>query len=82
LLAALALFLVYQATAYLLAAKPTFAPVADPGTATLAHNKGLLPIDFQIVLNRNVSAGAYSVTTDAPRLIANRNLDERQILEI
>jgi hypothetical protein len=82
-LAGLLLFLVYKATGYLLAAKPTFAAFSDPGAAGIADEKGILPLDFQLVLNPNVAGGAYSVKTDEVRLIRNADaLETRQILEI
>ena len=83
LLAVALLFLIYKATGYLFAAKPTFESFSDPGVAGLADKKGLLPIDFQLVLNPNVYAGDYSVATDAPRLITNADpLEDQEILEI
>ena len=82
LIAAVILFLIYQATGYLFAAKPTFAPFADPGVAAVAHEKGALPINFELVLDPNVSGGDYSVTTDQPRLVTNAPPEDRQILEI
>ena len=82
-LAGLLLFLVYKATGYLLAAKPTFAAFSDPGAAGVANEKGILPLDFQLVLNPNVAGGDYSVTTDEARLVRNTDaLETRQILEI
>ena len=83
LIAAGILFLVYQATAFLFATQPTFAPFADHGVAAVASAKGALPIDFELVLDRNVSAGDYSVTTDQPRLVTNApEPEDRQIIEI
>ena len=83
LIAAVVLFLIYQASAFLLAAQPTFAPFADHGVAAVAHEKGALPIDFELVLDRNVSGGDYSVTTNQARLITNSpDPEDRQIIEI
>ena len=83
LIAAAVLFLVYQASAFLFAAHPTFAPFADHGVAAVAHDKGALPIDFELVLDPNVSGGDYSVTTDQPQLVTNTpSRDDRQIIEI
>jgi hypothetical protein len=83
LIAAVILFLVYQASAFLFATQPTFAPFADHGVAAVAHKKGALPIDFELVLDPNVSGGDYSVTTDQPRLVTNApEPEDRQIIEI
>jgi hypothetical protein len=80
---AVILFLIYQASGFLFAARPTFAPFADQGVAAVAHERGALPIDFQLVLDRNVSGGDYSVTTDQPRLVTNApEPEDRQIIEI
>ena len=77
------LFLLFKATAYLFAAKPIFVAFSDPGIPGITNEKGLLPIDFQLVLNPNVSAGDYSVTSEAPHLIKNLDrLQNRQVLEI
>ena len=82
LLAALLLVSVFKASGYLFTAKPTFAAFSDPGVAT-AGNRKSLPLDFQLVLNPNISAGDYSVTSEAPQLITDRNrLGDRQVLEI
>jgi hypothetical protein len=83
LLAALILFLIYQASGLLFVARPTFAAFSDPGVSALDERVPSLPIDFQLVLNRNVSTGAYAVETDEPSLVKNADhLEERQILEI
>jgi len=83
LLAAVLLLLLFKATGYLFAAKPTFTAVSDPGVAGISNQKGLLPLDFQLVLNPNVSAGDYSVTSEASQLITNTDrLESRQVLEI
>lgn len=83
LIAAVVLFLIYQASALLFATQPTFAPFADQGVAAVAHKKGAVPIDFELVLDSNVSGGDYSVTTDQARLITNSPAPEdRQIIEI
>lgn len=83
LIAAVILFLIYQALGLLLATQPTFAPFADHGVAAVAHEKGALPIDFELVLDPNVSGGYYSVTTDQPRLVMNApEPEDRQIIEI
>ena len=82
LLAALLLFSLFKATGYLFVAKPTFAAFSDPGVATIGKQKNL-PLDFQLVLNPNIPAGDYSVTSEAPQLIMDRNkLADRQVLEI
>ena len=82
LLAALLLLSVFKASGYLFTAKPTFAAFSDPGVAT-AGNRKSLPLDFQLVLNPNISAGDYSVMSEAPQLITDRNrLGDRQVLEI
>jgi hypothetical protein len=79
----LILFLVYQATALLFAAQPVFTPFSDPGVAGISDAKGALPIDFQMVLNPNVTAGDYLVKTDAPNLVTNAGgLYDRETLEI
>lgn len=83
LIAAVILFLIYQASGLLFAAQPTFAPFADHGVAAVAHEKGALPINFELVLDPNVSGGDYSVTTDQPRLVTNApEPEDRQIIEI
>ena len=83
LLAAVLLFLIYQASGFLFATQPTFAPFADHGVAAVAHEKGAVPIDFELVLDSNVSGGDYSVTTDQPRLVTNApRAEDRQIIEI
>ena len=62
--------------------KPTFTAFSDPGVATIGKQKNL-PLDFQLVLNPNIPAGDYSVTSEAPQLIMDRNkLADRQVLEI
>jgi len=83
LLAGVLLLLLFKATGYLFAAKPTFTAFSDPGVAGISNQKGLLPLDFQLVLNPNVSAGDYSVTSEASQLITNTDkLESRQMLEI
>jgi len=83
LVAALILFLLYQATAMLFTPQPTFAAFSDPGMSALANDVRDLPIDFQLVLNSNVSSGAYAFETDEPTLVRNADrLEERQVLEI
>jgi hypothetical protein len=83
LLAAVLLLLLFKATGYLFVAKPTFTAFSDPGVAGISNQKGLLPLDFQLVLNPNVSAGDYSVTSEASQLITNTDkLESRQMLEI
>jgi PKD domain len=83
LLAGVLLLLLFKATGYLFAAKPTFAAFSDPGVAAITNQKEGLPLDFQLVLNPNVSAGDYSVTSEASQLITNTdNLENRQVLEI
>lgn len=83
LIAAVVLFLFYQASGLLFATKPIFAPFADQGVAAVAHKKGAVPIDFELVLDRNVSGGDYSITTDQARLITNSpEPEDRQIIEI
>jgi hypothetical protein len=83
LITAVVLFLIYQASAILFATQPTFAPFADQGVAAVAHKKGAVPIDFELVLDSNVSGGDYSVTTEQARLITNSpEPEDRQIIEI
>jgi outer membrane biosynthesis protein TonB len=83
LFAGVLLLLLFKATGYLFAAKPTFAAFSDPGVAAITNQKEGLPLDFQLVLNPNVSAGDYSVTSEASQLITNTdNLENRQVLEI
>ena len=83
LIAAVILFLIYQASGFLFAAQPTFAPFADHGVAAVTHDKGAMPINFELVLDPNVSGGDYSVTTDQPRLVTNApEPEDRQIIEI
>ena len=77
------LLLLFKATSYLFAAKPTFTAFSDPGVAGISNQKGLLPLDFQLVLNPNVSAGDYSVTSEGSHLVTNTDkLESRQVLEI
>jgi hypothetical protein len=77
------LLLLFKATAYMFVAKPTFAAFSDPGVARIGSAKGLLPLDFQLVLNPNVSTGDYSVTNEASQFITNTDkLESRQMLEI
>lgn len=83
LVAAVILFLIYQASGYLFATRPTFAPFADKGVAAVAQQQGGVPISFELVLDRNVSGGEYTVTTDQTRLVTNAPEDEeRQTFEI
>lgn len=83
LIAAAVLFLIYQASGYLFAAKPTFAPFADKGVAAVAQEKGAVPINFELVLDRNVSGGDYSVTTEQARLVMSvPEAKDRQTFEI
>ena len=83
LIAAVVLFLLYQASGLLFATQPTFAPFADHGVAAVAQEKGALPINFELVLDSNVSGGDYSVTHDQPRLVTNApEPEDRQIIEI
>jgi hypothetical protein len=83
LIAAVVLFLLYQASGLLFATQPTFAPFADHGVAAVAQEKGALPINFELVLDPNVAGGDYSVTTDQPRLVTNApEPEDRQIIEI
>jgi hypothetical protein len=82
-IAALLLYLIYRATGYLFAAQPTFTTFSDPGISNLENATGGAPIDFQLVLNPNVSAVQSYVDTAAPSLIANTNrLGDREIVEI
>ena len=83
LIASIILFLIYQASGLLFATQPTFAPFADQGVAAVAHEKGALPINFEMVLDRNVSGGDYSVTTNEARLVKNSaEPEDRQVIEI
>jgi len=83
LIAALILFLIYQASGLLFVSRPTFTPFADQGVSTVANSERGLPIDFQLLLNRNVSTGTYEVETSEPHFVKNSGrLEERQILEI
>jgi uncharacterized membrane protein YgcG len=83
LIIALILFLIYQLGALLFVAKPTFKPFADQGVPAVVDRGRGLAIDFQLVLNPNVSAGWYGVETTEPSLVRNADkLGERQILEI
>jgi hypothetical protein len=83
LIAALILFLIYQVSGLLFVARPAFTPFADQGVSTVANSERGLPIDFQLLLNRNVSTGTYEVETSEPRFVKNSDrLEERQILEI
>ena len=82
LLAAVLLLLLFKATGYLFAAKPTFSAFSDPGMAAIGNEKGLLPLDFQLLLNPNVSAGDYSVTSETPLVTNTEKLENRQVLEI
>jgi hypothetical protein len=83
LIAALILFLIYKASGVLFAAQPTFAPYPDSGVGAVAHEKGLVPLDFHMVLEPNVSGGAYSVSTTEPRLVRNApEAADRQTFEI
>jgi hypothetical protein len=83
LIAALILFLIYQLSGLLFVARPVFTSFADQGVSTVANSERGLPIDFQLLLNRNVSTGSYEVETSEPRFVKNSDrLEERQILEI
>ena len=82
LIAAALLLLLFKATGYLFAAKPTFTAFSDPGVAAIGNAKGLLPLDFQLLLNPNVSAGDYSVTSETPLVTNAEKLENRQVLEI
>lgn len=82
LLAGALLLLLFKATGYLFAAKPTFTAYSDPGVAAIGNQKGLLPLDFQLLLNPNVSAGDYSVTSDTALVTNSEKLESRQVLEI
>lgn len=83
LILALILFLIYQLSGLLFVARPTFAPFSDPGASVVSDSERGLPIDFQLVLNPNVSTAAYAVETTEPSLVKNADrLQERQILEI
>jgi len=82
LFAGVLLLLLFKATAYLFAAKPTFSAFSDPGVAAIGNQKGLLPLDFQLLLNPNVSAGDYSVTSETPLVTNTERLENRQVLEI
>ena len=80
--AGLLLLLIYKASGLLAGAQPTFAAFSDPGVSDLADEKAGLPIDFQFVLNPNVSAGEYEVETQGTSLIQNPvRLPQREILE-
>ena len=80
--AGLLLLIAYKASALLFGAQPTFAAFSDPGMSDLADRKAGLPIDFQFVLNPNVSTGAYKVETPGTNLIQNSDrLPGREILE-
>jgi hypothetical protein len=82
-IAALLLFLLYKATGYLFAARPSFAAFSDPGVAGVADRTGGVPLDFQLLLKPNVSTGEYTVHTESPRLVTNADrLEDRQVLEI
>jgi hypothetical protein len=82
LLAGVLLLLLFKATGYLFVAKPTFTAFSDPGVAAIGNQKGLLPLDFQLLLNPNVSAGDYSVTSETPLVTNSEKLENRQVLEI
>ncbi len=82
LFAGVLLLLLFKATGYLFAAKPTFTAFSDPGVAAIGNQKGLLPLDFQLLLNPNVSAGDYSVTSEMPLVTNTEKLKNRQVLEI
>jgi len=72
----------FKASGYLFMAKPTFAAFSDPGVATIGKQRDL-PLDFQLLLNPNVSAGDYSITSEGPQLIMDRaKSGDRQVLEI
>lgn len=80
--AGLLLLLIYKASGLLFAGQPTFAAFSDPGVSDLADEKAGLPIDFQFVLNPNVSAGEYKVETQGTSLVQNPvPLPQREILE-
>jgi uncharacterized protein involved in exopolysaccharide biosynthesis len=82
LFAGVLLLLLFKATGYLFAAKPTFTAFSDPGVAAVGNQKGLLPLDFQLLLNPNVSAGDYAVTSETPLVTNTERLENRQVLEL
>jgi hypothetical protein len=63
-LLALALVATHQAWKIYQASKLTFRPVADPGVAHLEHGAEPLGINFEMVLNPNVSEAQYELETD------------------
>ena len=80
--AGLLLLIIYKASGLMFGAQPTFAAFSDPGMSDLADRKAGLPIDFQFVLNPNVSAGSYKVETQGTSLVQNSDrLPGREILE-
>ncbi|HKP37376.1 MAG TPA: PKD domain-containing protein [Pyrinomonadaceae bacterium] len=82
LIALLILFVIYQ-MAGLFVPQPKFAAFSDPGVSALANNERRLPLDFQLLLNRNVTTGSYSVETGGSSLVKNADSkSDRQILEI
>lgn len=83
LIAAILLFLIYKASGLLFAAQPTFAAVSDPGASDLSDRKAGLPVDFQLVLNPNVSTGEYKIQSQGGSLVQNADrLSGREILEL
>jgi len=80
--AGLLLLLIYKASGLLFAAQPTFAAFSDPGVSDLADEKAGLPIDFQFVLDPNVSAADYKIDTQGTSLLQNPvGPPQREILE-
>jgi hypothetical protein len=77
------LFLIYKASGLLFPPKPEFTAFSDPGISDLADHKSGLPIDFQMVLNPNVSTGQYKVETEGQSLVQNSNrLSGREVVEL
>ena len=76
------MLLIYKASGLLFAAQPTFAAFSDPGVSDLADEKAGLPIDFQFVLDPNVSAADYKIDTQGTSLLQNPvGPPQREILE-
>lgn len=69
LLILLALIAAYQAWKMYLASQLTFKAVTDPGVTDLEQSKEGMGIDFELVLDPNISEGQYELETDEPSFI-------------
>jgi len=61
-IALIILFVVYQASSYVFAPRPTFVPHFDPGKSSVGADKPL-GIDLQVDVDPNVAAGEFKLDT-------------------